>query len=49
MRRLGGEEGAAMAEYGLLLAGIAVAVAAALPGFAQRIVVLFQQGLAAFP
>lgn len=49
MSRLTGEEGAALAEYGVLLVGIAVTVAVALPGLAQRVVALFQQGLAAFP
>jgi Flp pilus assembly pilin Flp len=49
MSQLTGNEGAVMAEYGLLLAGIAIVVAAALPGFTQRVLALFQQGLAAFP
>lgn len=49
MSKLSSEEGATMAEYGLLLVSIAVIVGAALPGFAARVILLFQRGLAAFP
>jgi Flp pilus assembly pilin Flp len=49
MEHINSEEGATMAEYGLLLAGIAVAVAASLPTLQARVADLFVRTLAVFP
>jgi Flp pilus assembly pilin Flp len=49
MEHVHSEEGATMAEYGLLLAGIAVVVAASLPTLQVRVTDLFVQALAVFP
>lgn len=43
------EVGASMVEYGLLLAGIAIAVAAALPLFADAVTALFGTPLPFLP